>query len=779
MMMPASGLSIRSLMPSRRSSDEDLSASEQIKEEEPRVSRSSQEDGTINVFAVKPKHPNRQKRAVVPIIATSPLTHADILRPLPPIPSDSPRSSADSSCRCERHVECDCPLLSMKRRSPRHSTTPKEYDEDLSLLSLVNNSNPDDTVVQHVPMSRFFVPGDSAAAKADVTTASLSLGEHKDEDSKQQQSKDGSSDASSSGDILLQLIQETENAFNNAFHVQSRYSEGAFNPTTDVKITKAVSDVSDTPDDAGARPPTPPPKETRHSIPNTRTPSPNTPSLPSSSPLSSPPKDTSPVQSHKRENTRKSKRRNPMKQIRRAPSPRQVVKTAGPRWTLSENVSGLSRLFHRIEADEMLTPDQIEAFKQQRITKLQVDKVAAPFENDLADSPEDIIHIDDFPAPPEPTTITPSDFPSPPESSSAAKPGDVSTPPATATSNFEKAEEQPAKPVLDDEVPQNLPIEKQLQDQTITPPLPSRSSFRNNTHPTVSSRHVRSSSRRQMTELPIIPETSTAPRPIGDLSSNNTSHESLESYATSTSEYVYLRSSPYSISMPTFQHGPIRLCKSDLVQEMKLCGDEVLDWTAYQMAILGGAGDFCVDTDRTLYRGEEEDNERDDIADWWDSFNFEGAGQLVTRNYEASSPTSTLSLDEIPDFPFYNGVGKDHPNNPQMRWQEAQQRSRASGLQLDINSATAKKTDPSSWYLANGHNQLNDNEEKEVIMNRQSLNSLPPSPMLDLRVIRSDSGDDLDVVPMGYNLGHDLGDFLKWEAQHAYAGDFQSPTELM
>jgi len=32
-------------------------------------------------------------------------------------------------------------------------------------------------------------------------------------------------------------------------------------------------------------------------------------------------------------------------------------------------------------------------------------------------------------------------------------------------------------------------------------------------------------------------------------------------------------------------------------------------------------------------------------------------------------------------------------------------------------------------------------------------------------------------VPMGCNLTSDLGDFLRWEAEHAYAGNFYSgPT---
>ncbi len=55
--------------------------------------------------------------------------------------------------------------------------------------------------------------------------------------------------------------------------------------------------------------------------------------------------------------------------------------------------------------------------------------------------------------------------------------------------------------------------------------------------------------------------------------------------------------------------------------------------------------------------------------------------------------------------------------------------------------------------------------------NRGSAESLPQSPMLDLVVSRGADGEEY-VVPMGYNLGHDLGDFLKWEAENVYASGF-------
>jgi len=210
---------------------------------------------------------------------------------------------------------------------------------------------------------------------------------------------------------------------------------------------------------------------------------------------------------------------------------------------------------------------------------------------------------------------------------------------------------------------------------------------------------------------------------------------------------------------------------------MKLGADDGLDWTAFQMAILGGAGDWFSDSDDTLRRREAEDIA--DIREWWDSWHFESTGDLLTHDYGASSPTSTLSGDEIPDI-SYNEIESDTPYRPHHIWQEVPHKSGAKGLQLDLDHAKGKRT-PSHYFpgaLVMDDRWRRDSEQKQVI-NRESTNSLPPSPMLDLRVIRSDDGDDLDVVPMGYNLGHDLGDFLKWEAEHAYAGDFNSPSGIM
>ncbi|KAI0434968.1 hypothetical protein F5Y09DRAFT_156896 [Xylaria sp. FL1042] len=741
MMLSRSGLSIRKLIPNRRLSDEDLGGAELRKDDSLLVSWTEQ-DGGANPYAAN-RRSSRKKRAPTPIIATSPLTHSDILRPLPPLPSETPRSSASSSCRCDLHARCDCPLLNLKRRSPLYSIPPKEASEDPTLLSCVNSTDPDDSLTHHIPKSRFNSFSD-AKSKEEVTKAFSPTEQDKEETLKDQQAE-GTLSQELSNDVR-QFMQEAEDAFK---VIGASLSEVHVSKAAVFQTTKASS--LDVPHDIEPPPPTPPPKETP--VPLSKTPSTKALSMFSSSPKSSP-KDNSPARTPKRKNSKKSKRTRSMRPTRKSTAPKQAVKS-GPRWTLTENVSELltGKLFHRIEADEMLTPDQIEAFKQQRITKLQVEKMAEALEQELVGSIESL-YLDDLPS-------------------------RVESPGVKTDITTTQAEEKPAIAFSEDVVRRDFLFER--QHKNYTPPIPPRrrSAFhKSNTPPITSSRHVRSSSRRIMTELPIIPETSITPRTSGDSYSSNESIDSLGN--SSTSEYVYLESPRFSLIHPGFQHGPIRLSKCDLLPDMKLAHDENLDWTAFQMAISGGAGDLFSDSDDALCQWEQEDIA--DITEWWDSWHFESTGELVTRDYEASSPTSTLSGDEIPDL-SYSELESDNPNSPHLKGRDPKRKTGAPGLQLDLGFTKDKKPMP-THYLTHKRCDTNDtwrqdNEMKQSMVNRQSVNSLPPSPMLDLRVIRSESGDDLDVVPMGYNLGHDLGDFLKWEAEHAFAGDFNSPSGLM
>ncbi|TGJ85714.1 hypothetical protein E0Z10_g3081 [Xylaria hypoxylon] len=618
------------------------------------------------------------------------------------------------------------------------TTAASERDTTFLSKFIVYITDPDDTLTHHIPKSRFNSFNDSTS-KEDVTRSLSPEGKDREVTLKDRQSE-GNPSRELSNDAR-QFMQETEDAFK---AIGSTFSEVHVSPPTVFETTKTSS--LDIPRVIESPPPTPPPKEMPLSL--SKSPSARAPSM-FSSPLRSSPKDNSPPQIPKRKKSKKSKKTRSMRQTRKPTAPKQAVRS-GPRWTLTENVSELltGKLFHKIEADEMLTSDQIEAFKQQRITKLQVEKMAEALEHEIADIPMEHFQLDDLPL----------------RGGSAGIGTDIET----------LAEEKHVISFSEDMVQRNF---FERQDQNSPPSIPPRRRLifhKINTPPIISSRHVRSSSRRIMTELPIIPETSITPRKSDDLYFSNESNDSLGN--TSTSEYVYLKSPQYSLHTPCFQHGPIRLSKSDLLPDMTIGHDNALDWTAFQIAILGGAGHLFSDNNDAQRRIDAE--EIADINEWWDSWHFDSTGGLVTHDYEASSPTSTLSGDEIPDL-AYSEIESDNSQSPQRGWQDAQRKPVTSGLQLDLGFTKAKKRMSSDYFadrLGNtGDAMHQDSEQKQVVDNRESINSLPPSPMLDLRVIRSDNGDDLDVVPMGYNLGHDLGDFLKWEAEHAFAGDFNSP----
>lgn len=145
---------------------------------------------------------------------------------------------------------------------------------------------------------------------------------------------------------------------------------------------------------------------------------------------------------------------------------------------------------------------------------------------------------------------------------------------------------------------------------------------------------------------------------------------------------------------------------------------------------------------------EADEAELDDIMRWWNSFGFDGFGRLAQdapkrmrvkdekrlRGWRGNVVGSVVreeldaGLEESAESTGIETVEYD----------KAQE-----GLQLDTRAV-----------------RFEDSREA-----REGSKSLPSSPMLDL-----DPGGvrrDNDVpIPMGFNLGHDLGDFLNWETQH-------------
>ncbi|KAI2626373.1 hypothetical protein GGS21DRAFT_530132 [Xylaria nigripes] len=724
------GLGIRKLMAQRRLSDEDINDYELKRADTivvPVHVMDTDQDGD-GIADVTNRRFYRKRRAPSPTIVMSSLIHSNNLRPLPPLPNQTPRTSVGSPNKCERHTECDCPLVNGKRGSPLHSRQQDERNENCTLVSCVNTRSPDDTLTYRIPKSRFYLYNDPLS-KSEAVLSLSSEEEYKDKMFKGQQFDEYfSQELSEDGQ---QFMQETEDAFKAIGRTLSEVH---------VDQTPLVSNVTkpssfDTPCDLDTTPPIPPPKETSQKS-HSRSPSRMALILPgiSSSGLS---KNPSSASKPKKQKPKALKQTRSMKQPRKPAAPKQAVKI-GPVWTLTENVSELltGKLFHRTEADEMLTPDQIQEYKRRRITKSSPKESAEASQDSSLDILTEPSRHGDLP-----TDIWSADITSG-ESSTIPSSGDL----------------LPRK---------SLHKRQQQRTQRDRPEL-----HHNNTLTTSVSRPLKPTIQRAMTELPTIPESIPASGPDSRLSYKK-NHESINSV--STTDYVFLPSSPRSVMTPRFRHGPIRISKSDLMPNVRLGGDDVLDWTAFQMAILGGAGDWVPNDEDTHCEREEE---VDDIVEWWESWHFESIGDLITRDYEAASPTSTLSGEEIPDL-SYSEIDSDNAS-PSYRWQDAQRATPTPNLRLDVDFE--KRTTYTPYYfsdrLMNANQPWHQEGDSMTMASCDSVNSLPPSPMLDLRVTRSETGDDLDVVPMGYNLGHDLGDFLKWESEHTYAG-FTSPTRTV
>jgi hypothetical protein len=227
--------------------------------------------------------------------------------------------------------------------------------------------------------------------------------------------------------------------------------------------------------------------------------------------------------------------------------------------------------------------------------------------------------------------------------------------------------------------------------------------------------------------------------------------------------YFYLKSSPYTMTQPAFKHGKITLSKVE-VNKVKMTVDDTLDWTAFQMAILGGAGDLMSD----LYDDDDEVEGElvDDISNWFDTLGFESFGELVgadsrSARDSAQSVSSDSSLSSMEaDMDMRMPMGGESPTS---FWHETVE------MPLDTNKFL-RSSGLKRWSAVP--------ESRPKVPSHTRDSSLPTSPLMPLVVggVGADSVIDESVadgtVPMGYNLGHDLGDFLRWEAEQMFGSGY-------
>ncbi|RGP66360.1 hypothetical protein FSPOR_6738 [Fusarium sporotrichioides] len=442
--------------------------------------------------------------------------------------------------------------------------------------------------------------------------------------------------------------------------------------------------------------------------------------------------------------------------------------TLTPRWTLSENMADIltGQRFRRIEADEMLTPDRIEALRKKREAAQQLDDERAEERarerysidsirsaaSDNSETDVEPFHLDELA----------SRIKARQAAENKAVPDELTlvTPELTPDLDSFPLDIPKRGPVVEDSESIRSVQDKSDVSLDTSPQLPAKSPARLGIE--------------NVEILPSIPEVlgTGAAKSQPELPSDEPATEPPKPNIEETDEYYYLKSTPYTLTKPSFRHGPITLAKAEVEKGIKKM-DDTLDWTAFQMAILGGAGELFQDMSI-----DEDTKQVEEITSWFDTFGFETYGVLIPgdvpepepeaepvhmhahatpslRSSSHSTFSSTPStIDTDVDLPI--PVGAEFPSG---FWNAP-----APGQALDkakfFNSTGLKR------WVGEGHpKRPNSHSEEEE--------SLPPSPMMPLVVHMSVGEADIpDTVPMGYNLHHDLGDFLKWEAENVYASGF-------
>ncbi|KAH7027521.1 uncharacterized protein B0I36DRAFT_327269 [Microdochium trichocladiopsis] len=559
-----------------------------------------------------------------------------------------------------------------------------------------------------------------------------------------------------------QLVRDTENAFDavNSALVEMRA----------IRASHASSP---------SLPPTPPPKDPARSVPpKSAARTARQPSLPPRR------KSTKSVKSQKSQKSLKSRTSPPRRKATTAS--RASSKKAGRRWGIPGNMSDLfsMRMFQKIEADEVVTPIQIEAFKIRKMSlalaeqEVQEREKAAgsrsSLESMLPDQSESSNGSSTGPRTP-PLVDSPSSIYSSDEPTRTAL--SLATVNSTAKDlDGRLSDDEPGFTFLDDSTPSECgsPVFTSQEElpslPSPPPPLPPAKN------------PLRSALARKKLSplLPSLPEDSEASAMISEPPSSSSSRGS--------GDFVYLPSTPCTLTAPRFRHGHIRVSRPPMPQDGIMGFDDGLDWTAFQMAIQGGAGDWYSENEETTRRREAD--EAKDVVAWWTTWNFESAGALVSadqKNPDAtvqpsdgsgsgSGRSSMDSSENADSFTCLSDGSDEHDED------EDDDEEDVDELSDDL---AAYSLSPSNPY--NAHRKwrnADDTDDSASATRRLEIDTSKQVLMLDataaaegLQVVHNSSSDNVDFVPMGCNLTSDLGDFLRWEAEYAFAGNFYSgPT---
>ena len=437
---------------------------------------------------------------------------------------------------------------------------------------------------------------------------------------------------------------------------------------------------------------------------------------------------------------------------------------------------------HKIQADEVVTPGQVQQYRQSRIAKAQAEAQAEALRsnsneslrsnagstsgansdaNSSVNTPVEPFHLQDLPlrvsnsgvnlnvlspvvevstprfftveadkdAPWNPTFWSEPKTPTVARKQARQGQTPLATPPATPPQPSPSAFSSAATPAGEEDGPTFA------RSHSYPSPAQSIKSPARPTH----KRAASSSSR--VPVLPTIPEVRvTAPQAYkfppspqpqaqtpDDATTARASTNNACPYFEEDDEHLFLQSTPFTETMPTFQHGRIRLAKADLVDngminsfESRLLSspDEGLDWTAFQMAILGGAGDLLSDPADFLSRDAHEDLV-DDLCDWWGSFGLSMGtlGTLVTEQEErraAVASPARITPATTPYTPVAGLVTVITPPRSQTR--AFHDPSRNHSINHIVNESISSGSESSGESTSSGRSsgEISDVEEMEL-----------------------------------------------------------------
>ncbi|TVY28334.1 hypothetical protein LHYA1_G003670 [Lachnellula hyalina] len=408
---------------------------------------------------------------------------------------------------------------------------------------------------------------------------------------------------------------------------------------------------------------------------------------------------------------------------------------APPRWTLTDVTTNVVDVFSgkmfRTEVDEMLTPGRIQRMKEER--GIEIDrKISA--ESARTRSTDDSTRTEPFHLESLSSRIDAARV------HSAPLPSPVLPPPATPnamqdlhmkTGTAEYASSSNSSMVINDLSFPSPPDPMRSPSDSCVPAL-----------------------------LPSIPEVSpltlsptrallTTPKP-----------PEVRLQPVQNQDHIFLPSTPFTLTSPNFRHGPIRverILKYSQDPSSPEPEDEPLDWTAFQMAIQGTMNDASA-VDDADDEWEADEAELDDIMNWWQSFGFYGIGRLAQdaparmRVVKDSKKKSVWSTD-FDDKMLVNLEARDEDldRSPDM----------GSG------SGSADFEDVLNVFELDTDTSVSEIIGDVVNSPQKGHESFPSSPMVDFDSHDISTGDETPI-PMGFNLGHDLGDFLSWETEHIF-----------